>query len=179
MKQVTFLDFGARKGESVEWYINKRRDLDNARIVFFEPCYTHIDDLKKIQETDGREIEIVEKAVWINNHEVAFDIFENDLANSVTPNPKDARRLVETTRVQGIDVAQVIDKYKDDYLIVKMDIEGAEVEVMRRLWKTKMLHHIDEIFVEYHNFRGIMNIKRAKMFTKPHRYKGIHLIWDY
>ena len=179
MKRTTFLDFGARKGESLEWYVNKRRDLDDARIVFFEPCHSHLEDLRKIQAEDHREIEIVERAVWINNDFLKFDIFENDLANSVTPNPKDIEQVLGSEVVQGIDVARVVHKYRADRLIVKMDIEGAEVEVLRRLWKTGKLHDIDELLVEYHNFRGAREIAKVKQFTKPHRFQGIHLMWNY
>ena len=51
--------------------------------------------------------------------------------------------------------------------------------MLRRLWKTRKLHDIDELLVEYHGFRCAINIAKAKRYTKLHRYKGIYLISNY
>lgn len=56
-------------------------------------------------------------------------------------------RFVEA---RTIDLAAFIDALPDRVRLLKMDIEGAEVEVLRRLIETGSLDRVDVLFVETH-----------------------------
>ena len=52
-----------------------------------------------------------------------------------------------------IDFARLLKQYdEDDFIIVKMDVEGAEFDLLIHLIKQNALQLIDVFIVEYHNF---------------------------
>ncbi|KAG0628964.1 hypothetical protein M758_1G066600 [Ceratodon purpureus] len=54
--------------------------------------------------------------------------------------------------VQGIDIAEWIRSVasEDDFVVVKMDVEGAEYELLPRLMTTGVICLVDELFLECH-----------------------------
>lgn len=52
--------------------------------------------------------------------------------------------------VHAIDLAVFLEKYKDDTILLKMDIEGAEFPVLEHLIKTGADKYINKLYVEMH-----------------------------
>lgn len=72
-----------------------------------------------------------------------------------------------TTRVRGMALDELLAEPVD---FLKMDIEGAEVEVLA---STKFLQHVRYIFIEYHSFQGHpqnLDTVLAHLSTKGFRY---------
>ena len=176
-----FIDYGARKGESLHLFLDKRPDLKDAKIVFYEPCETHFGDLQAIKKARAsRDIEIVEKAVWVSDGLKKFTEYHNDLANTITPSRRMVGRETRTTLVPTIDVCETLSECENKYTIVKMDIEGAEIRVLMRLIRTGMINRINELMVEYHRDRNQVRIAKIhKALKNPQRYKGILTLWPY
>ena len=65
-----------------------------------------------------------------------------------------------------VDIAKFIsDRYNaEDMIIVKMDIEGAEYELLIHLIKTNVLELIDYFFLEFHT--NVNKIKSVEEFAK-------------
>ncbi len=55
-------------------------------------------------------------------------------------------------KVQAIDFSKwVLDNFsKDDYIILKMDIEGSEYEVLPRMISDGSLEYVDLLLMEFH-----------------------------
>ena len=53
---------------------------------------------------------------------------------------------------QAIDIADFLQRrvIRDDFVVVKMDVEGAEYSILPHLVMTRSIFLIDELFVEIH-----------------------------
>ena len=65
---------------------------------------------------------------------------------------KDNVNLKNKVVVKTIDLSKwITDNFsKDDYIILKIDIEGSEYKVMKRLFETKSIEYVNEIYLELH-----------------------------
>jgi len=71
--------------------------------------------------------------------------------------------FVEEVEVPRIDLSEWIIKNleQDDFIILKMDIEGAEYDVLEKIVNTDAIKYIDRIYIEWH----------SHMFSDPAKYK--------
>ena len=55
--------------------------------------------------------------------------------------------------VECIDFSQWVgvNFVKDDYIIMKMDIEGSEYKVLPKMIKDNTIQYIDELIIEWHS----------------------------
>ncbi len=134
------IDCGANMGLSVLYFARK---YPTATIMAFEPEAPIYDVLEKnIATYQLRHVTAVKKAVW--NTETTLRFYtDSGMGGSVenvfsTQEPK----LIETVRLKDYINRQV------DFL--KLDIEGAEYTVLQDC--TDVLHHVQNLFVEYHSF---------------------------
>lgn len=132
-------DCGANIGMSILYF---KQLYPKAKIKAFEadPYITEIlkSNLLKNKITD---VEIINKAVWINNNGVEFGIEGADAGSIYYPGKK--------IKVESIRLKDWIEKEeKIDFL--KIDIEGAEYEVI--LDCKDVLNKVKNIFFEWHSF---------------------------
>ncbi len=96
---------------------------------------------ENISRNNIKNIEVFDKAVWINNE--GLDLYL-DGADGASMYSKGS-----TVRIPSVRLSELIEKESViDFL--KMDIEGAEYEVI--LDCLDSLHKIRNIFIEYHSF---------------------------
>lgn len=96
------------------------------------------------------------EAVWVSNgtiplyldHDISSTLLRNKRSNSRWP-PIDYSRFI---MVPCIDFGQWLQHAvrPEDQVIVKMDIEGAEYEVLEHLVKTDAINLIDILYIEWH-----------------------------
>jgi len=53
-------------------------------------------------------------------------------------------------KVESFDFSEWVKQFKDDYLLVKMDIEGAEFPVLEKMLKDDTVSCIDKLLCEFH-----------------------------
>lgn len=96
------------------------------------------------------EINLIQKAVWIHDGVIDFYVNKDRRTNSLMKGHKS--RASEPKKVQCIDFSNWITSNftKDDYLVLKMDIERAEYDVLKKMYEDKSLHLFDIIYVEQH-----------------------------
>lgn len=144
------LDCGGNIGLSV-LYLN--RNFPTAEIVTFEPDKVNQAILEKnIQSFGLSNVSLRTEAVWIEDTEVNF-AGEGSLGSSI----HSAESSV-TYKVQSISLSKFIDR---QISLLKLDIEGAEYEVMKDI--EPKLSLVDNIFLEYHS-------------TFEERYKLVELL---
>jgi FkbM family methyltransferase len=137
------LDCGANIGLATLWY--KRRFTD-ARITAFEADPTLAAVLRRNLEVNHiRQVDVVEAAVWSSAGKVSFyaegaDSGAVDAVSGETPGP---RIEVPAVRLRDWVSGERID-------LLKLDIEGAELEVLRDC--ADVLGQVRAIHVEVHDF---------------------------
>jgi FkbM family methyltransferase len=168
-----FIDCGVREGDAIaaflgdqevgggEYYnrLMPRDDAHEFSFIGFESP-----DFKFKEETRQRfahlPFELKEQLVWIFDGSVEFDtdgesydcrLLEVSRTENVEPwrhpNP-----LSELKLLPCIDLAAfVMDNFNpDDYLVLKLDIEGAEYDVLQRMIETNAINWLNELYAEYH-----------------------------
>lgn len=164
MKKV-FIDCGSNVGQGLRQFINMFSINDDWEIHCYEPT----PDLSLEKDLlNLPNVTLHKSAVWSKNGKIKFSLcipnekWEEasegssvlglfDLEECIDPNSF-AYRLNDTVvDVESIDINDILKKYsKDDYIVVKLDIEGSEFEVCRRLLEGDEIFKINEFFVEWH-----------------------------
>ncbi len=132
------IDCGSNIGLSA-LYFNKL--YPKAKITCIEADQKIADTLKRNFQNNGiKNIDVINKAVWIHNDGVQFNAEGSDggsIGNSVNA------KLTESIRLK--DLLNIYSKI--DFL--KMDIEGAENSVIPDC--AEELKKVDQLFIEYHS----------------------------
>lgn len=155
------LDCGAGYGEfSVECVLKGAK-----RVVSFEPNPNLISYLLS-NTTPFPSIEVQPSGAWIENTESLLYFRESGTASAsihevqFDPNSKLGRERITKT-VNLIDIGAYLDKVCTDFpgfeIALKLDIEGAEHEIISYLHESKRLWMVQKIWVEYHY--GIKSIR--------------------
>ena len=147
-----FLDCGANRGQSIELFLNKFTGSEEYEIYSFE-CSDSSNLLKAIEKTihENKDrckgIHFFKKAVWTEDTQLIFYDEGNEssslLSEKTNKNP---------TIVEAIDLCSFIENNfsPEDNIILKIDIEGGEYEVLRKLIDRKTINYIDKLYGELH-----------------------------
>jgi len=169
-----FIDCGFYKGKAVRWFKNKQEFKDKEwKIIAFEP------NVKTSLIEQHPDIEFHTEAIWINNGTIEYhsSARRGGQANGLYKNPRARDEKVEC--IPCVNFSEFITQFKDDYLIVKMDIEGAEYEVITKLIIDETINYIDEFYIEFHHRYDISNeyiVEFKKNLSKYIKWKKAHLI---
>jgi FkbM family methyltransferase len=145
-----FIDCGFYLGRAVNLFKKMPEYDPTFEIIAFDA--NKISD-EILQNIENKGITFINKAVWTHDGEISFYASGRRFgqANSVYPNPLKPRREKKRT-VECIDFSKWIkDNFSlDDYIILKMDIEGAEYPILKKMVEEGSIHYINMMFVEYH-----------------------------
>ncbi|GAA4408799.1 hypothetical protein GCM10023187_31220 [Nibrella viscosa] len=135
------LDCGANIGMSVAYF---RKHYPTARIVAFEadPAIGAILQ-QNISQNHIANVEVVNKAVWVNNDGILFGSEAADSSSIYSQSPKN---VVPSVRLHDY----LVQEPRVDML--KIDIEGAETDVLDDC--RHVLGHVQNLFVEFHSYIG-------------------------
>lgn len=126
---------------------------------------------------------LINKAVSTVNGEATFYKFGIDGGSSLAKARADIMKVrkpnyypLETIRVPTFDLNEFIlqNFTTSDYVVLKLDIEGAEYEVLPHLIQGGGINLIKELFIEWHDFRvgvdpkvniELTNILQSRLLT--------------
>lgn len=144
-KQI-FLDCGAWNGTSVDFFLEHYPEADEFEIHSFE-CLPDNIELLKNKQTNAHEY-----AVWTSNGHTRLytgltesgSIYKEKTSGGLSPT-----RYID---VNTIDIAEFIKNNftKDDYIIMKLNVEGAEYDILPHMLKEGILDWIDEWYIQWH-----------------------------
>lgn len=139
-KNPVIYDCGANVGTSCAYF---KYRYPQSRIVAFEPNANVAEYLlRNIKNNSIQNIEVINKAVWIDDNGLELGMDEAD-ASSIHLNKNKTK--VDSVRLKDyIEKEEVID-------LMKMDIEGAEIEVLNDC--KEGLSNVKNVFVEFHSYR--------------------------
>jgi FkbM family methyltransferase len=171
-KRWVYIDLGVNNGDSVYSFFTGRAKYpslltqadiqDNTWIVHaFEanPRFNdQLDRMKKEIENGGRrEINLYKStAAWIYNGNISFYVETKNAkhsywASSIKSDMVEEKEKEQVT-VPCVDIAGLLSQFTDeDMVVMKVDIEGAEFELLTHLIARNALRVVDIIGVEYHH----------------------------
>ena len=128
------LDCGSNVGVSVCYF---KRILPSSKVIAFEPDLEIFSVLKQnTRFFDPSEVEIHNKAVWIEEKKLSFQ-----------PDGADGGRLLNQG-TQSVNAVRLSDYLQTKVSMLKIDIEGAERFVLPSI--AKNLKNVEHLFLELH-----------------------------
>jgi FkbM family methyltransferase len=139
-------DCGANIGLSVLFF---KRMLPNATVIAYEPEPETFEVLQvNVKSQNLQGVQLYQAAVWTHDGSISFVqeggesshiLSEKDVSNSTSDEVKCVRLQTAIEKYESVD-------------FLKIDIEGAEIEVMKDI--APVLSRCNNVFVEYHSFEG-------------------------
>jgi len=159
MRKV-FIDGGANVGQSIIAFCDHYPNADEYEIICFEASSSPmvlgpLGDIIRQYQNKAKSIELNNKALWTRYGLVAFydkgtessSILHRD---QFTNNPNVIKRNVEC-----VDLSSWIKNNftKDDYVVLKLDIEGGEYDVIRKMYDDETIGCVDRFYCEIHGIK--------------------------
>ncbi len=150
-KKIHFIDCGANKGQSIAWAIDYYKDHD-LKIDSFEP---QLENFEVLEDKYGDEefVTLYNNAVWKLDEIKRFypQNWGARTGSSLIEGKYSTDPLV-SVKVECLDLANWIKEntIPDAHTILKIDIEGAEYDVIPHLLENNIQDVIDEWFIEWH-----------------------------
>jgi len=136
------IDCGANIGMSVIYF---KELFPDAEVIAFEPEREIAKFLEKnITAMDLEKVTLVKKAVWKEDGSLMFLNEGADASRISSVGDMDATK--SSYEVEAVRLSRYIDREVD---LLKLDIEGAETEVLREI--EGKLGHVRRLFIEYHS----------------------------
>jgi len=177
MEKKIFIDCGAHKGQSI---IKARKKYGDDIIIYaFEAVPYLAYSLQEYYKYDAN-INVFWNIVGDKEENVDFHIPLNGVSNGNSIYPRWHSDNTYIQKIPSIDLSNWIRKNfnKDDYLILKLDIEGAEYSTLSKMIDDGTVDYINEFHGEWHE-KKISNIdvdhkNKVNSFFKNRRFH----IWE-
>lgn len=163
MKHV-FIDCGAWKGDSIIAFRSYHKNQELYDIYGFE-CHPILKkDLRELQKTYN--FKLIEKAAWDKDETIKMFLGMNDDLTQSSSLFKEKKKYIDKKNpvlVESIDFSEWIRSNfsRSDYIICKMNIEGAEYNILEKMIKDKTIEYIDVLYIAWHNHK-IKNFPQDK-----------------
>ena len=145
-------------GEDVSFPVEFIKAFPGSKVVGVEP---NPRSLNYCYKNCPKSMEIMEGAFWINNNEtIVFHLPRSiddlpDGADGVSGSLHDSHDYVsggDVIRVSTIDLDSILLQLKNDQCdVLKLDIEGAEYEILNQLTKNCKIKKVSQLLVEFHH----------------------------
>jgi FkbM family methyltransferase len=141
-------------------FFNKNIHISDLDFYLFEclpSCFDKIEHYKKnLENKFGSIVFFIKSAISTKNGNAKFYESIDKWGNFGSTLRRDKREKLDLNNpidVTTIDIVDFINIFsKDDYIIVKMDIEGAEYDILEHLLKRPDAYNkINELHVEWHS----------------------------
>lgn len=137
-KDPLIIDCGANIGLSIIFF---KKIYPDCRIIAFEADEKVFGTLERNMKSFGyKDVELFNKAVW--SSETGLDFHAEGSWGGRIPKPGDTENIVK------VRTARLKDYLNQRIDFLKMDVEGAETEILRDC--VGELKNVEHLFVEYH-----------------------------
>lgn len=150
-RDAIVLDCGANVGD-----ITQKFAATGARVYAFEPDPVAFNQLKK-RFAATTNVTLIQKGVWDKNTEISLythkDQNEAELAFTVSSSIVGNKVNIDQSRshaIEVIDLTEFIEKLGHRVNLIKLDVEGAETEILKKILAKKTYRLFDVMYVETH-----------------------------
>lgn len=190
MKKV-FIDCGANHGQGLRQFMSMFNMDSTWDIHSYEPTPGMVLD-EDLMNLDN--VTFHKKAVWSKNETINFSLCIPseewkdadqgssilgllDAGECIDPNSAQFRKHDNIVEVEAVDICDILKKFSsDDFILMKIDIEGAEYEVCRKLLETEDIVKVNKMFVEWHvNIVGSESHESTNELKNRIRSYGVEL----
>lgn len=158
-----YFDLGAGDGGTISSFLNNGIIplivlQENWICIAYEPtpwpaCEQTLDSLRNT--FPKTKIELRKEAVWIRNETREFSVqyFHREGSSTLLPECKEYS-LGQVVTVPCVDFPEILLETcsKNDQVVIKMDIEGAEYEILNKMIDNGSINLVSTLFVEFHDF---------------------------
>lgn len=152
-----FLDCGTHLFQGLSQFNEKFSFDENWEIFSFE-ANPYVYSMSLRDRPAYKNLYHLNKAVSTEDGFIEVNIDKNNIISqgtNILKNPPSVDGVVtfnwfKQIKVECIDLVKFIDQRMFDYCVVKLDVEGAEFEILEKLISTNVVSKIDELYVEFH-----------------------------
>jgi FkbM family methyltransferase len=174
-----YIDCGAWNGDSVLEFMKHYKDYD---VYAFECHPDHQDELTEMSKKFG--FTFINKAAWIRNETRLFYLGTKNRTAASTVHKSKKRKIDKENpiSVECLDFSQwVVENFDKDQLIVcKMNIEGAEYQVLPKMLRDNSIDYINYLFCSWHQSKiaGVGKEVHARLMKQVSRRTKL-LTWNF
>lgn len=163
-----YIDLGAYRGLYINRFRKSAMYRPGCRIYAFE-CNPYLFNINY-----GKDVTVIHKAAWIHDGELKFYISKRNpslVQGSSVYKEKRTGNLDKDhpRKIPCLDFSKWIkDRFKpDDNIIIKMNIEGAEYDILEKMIEDGTINYINTLFCQFHWQRcGILADRHNKLILE-------------
>ncbi|MDQ6609723.1 MAG: FkbM family methyltransferase [Bacteroidota bacterium] len=173
-KSSIVFDCGANVGD-----ITKKFAETGAQVYAFEPdevAYSVLE--KRFRLTEN--VTLIKKGVWDKNTEISLyshkDQSKNEAAYTVSSSIVSNKLNVDNAKskfVEVIDLTEFIENLGKRITVIKLDVEGAEIEILKKIIDKDSYKLFDMMYVETHETKIPGHLEELVLIKKLLREKNI------
>lgn len=154
MKNI-YIDCGCYNGDTIHY----------AKIIGADEVYA-FDPISFVEWLKIPDVKFSSKAVWTFDGEISF--YDMKSVGSTLIKEKLNAKTGDLIKVECFDFSKWLEQFRGDYVVVKMDIEGAEYEVLKKVIEDKNDDIINLLIVEFHSSKiiGVDYTKYEEIINK-------------
>lgn len=153
-----FIDGGANNGNSITLFLNKFPNAKEYEIFSFE-CNPKL--VRILKNKFSSKAKIISLA--ISNKDSFENFYIGEDVSSTLRSDKISGGISKEKYIKAecVDLSRFIFENfdKDDYIVLKLDIEGSEYDVIPHLIQTGAMKYINELYGEFH-YHKLNNITK-------------------
>lgn len=148
-----FIDGGARIAETFDIIKKDFPQYWDYEFILYEPNPKYTETLEILSKEKG--FKFVNGAIWDKtiktNFYVANDVW-GDVGSTIHSEKNEKLDRENPYEVQTYDIVEILNEFNnDDYIVLKLDVEGSEYDIVRRLINSNNIDLVDEYLIEWHD----------------------------
>ena len=165
MSKVVFLDCGSHKGQSIIYA--RQKFGAGIKVYSFDAMNFFTEHLTEIYKDDDN-VSIINKAVWVEDCELEFHVSKTKASWGTSIHDRFSEDDTIKVTSDAVDFSKWIRDNLDinDTNILKLDIEGAEIEVLNKLMDEDTLSYFNLLLGEWHDQKEEMNLFESTRLVK-------------
>lgn len=179
MENKIFIDCGANIGQSIDNFIKHWPDWQEYTILSFEANPNLAPEFKRFESIENIRFE--SSAVWTYDGTLDFYLsLRDNVGSSIIKNKVTGRLDSKPKQVPCVDLDRIIRQFKpEDYIILKIDIEGAEYELLEYLLSKDTFELVDKLYIEFHT-RKVHKTEEddKKLLLKLKHYTNLEVLHE-
>lgn len=107
------------------------------------------------EQNVNTNIHYINKAIYVNSDIITFNIAYPNTDSSSIYKKHIGDNYYGSIDVECLDLSKfILENFsKDDFIVIKMDIEGAEYVVLRKMIADDSIKYVNDLFVEFHSHK--------------------------